>query len=315
MNEKLEFPEWDYDCEDYNKKSTIKVNQFNGQNTKWLNMYEKKFGTMTGILSRSISRFSSKKVNLEKRTKRFGRINNSYLANELANIHSGRDPSQKIYDRRVNAQRELYKNGIVLGLLLDQSGSTRFDVNDDLTRIDLIKSSALSIGQSISKIGDSFFVYFYHTHRRSNPTIMEEILREDEVWSENIEKKIAALEETSDTEYFNNKDGVAIRFMNEKLLTSPFQNKYLFILTDGTPNCDNDYYQDEYAFEDTKKALEEGKEKEIKNIYLTINPKSEAKEFMEFIRSQIRFGKVYTKMEDIVCGLTEVYEMIKEKRI
>jgi nitric oxide reductase activation protein len=276
--------------------------------------YEKYFGGMSLVLANSLGRFEVREKEVERRTRRGGKINSRYVQNELINLHAGRDLEQRIYDRRRNKHQEEMRANMDIGLLLDQSGSTRFDVDDAYTRIDLIKYSGITIGRSLRGLDDSFFIYAFHTHRSADPTIMEELKRPDEQWNSHVERRIVALRETSTTEYFNNKDGAAIRFSNESLLAMPHQKKYLFLVTDGNPNCDYCYYQDELAFEDTKKAMEEGRRKGIRYIYLTINPEASADKFMGRIHDVTSFSKRYTRMRDVVEGLTVAYEAIKARR-
>lgn len=308
------FDEWDCESRSYGKKQTVRVNEFREEDEEAILKYEKYFGGMSLILANSLGRFEVRQKEMEHRTRRGGKINSRYVANELVNLHAGRDLEQRIYDRKRNRHQEEMRANMDIGLLLDQSGSTRFDVDDAYTRIDLIKYSAITIGRSLRGLDDSFFIYAFHSHSSADPTIMEELKRPDERWDHHIERRIAALQHTASTAYFNNKDGAAIRFTNESLLAMPHQKKYLFLVTDGNPNCDYCYYQDEVAFEDTKKAMEEGRRKGIRYIYLTINPEAKADAFMGRIHDVTSFSKRYTRMRDVVEGLTVAYEAIKAGR-
>ncbi|MBW3015790.1 hypothetical protein KY330_05175 [Candidatus Woesearchaeota archaeon] len=306
------YKEWDCEERAYTREATVEVNDFDERDCGELEKYLKSYGTMSEILSNSLGRFRVKKKEIERHTKKRGRINQRYVKDELVRLHSGQDLTQKVYDRRINQRRQLLKLNMSLGIILDQSGSTRFSVDGEHRRIDLIKYATLTIGRSLRNIDEPFFVYSFHSYRDADPTIMERLKTTAEPWDRRIEERISALEHTACTEYFNNKDGAAIRFANEELLKMP-EPRYLFIVTDGFPNCDYAYYQDDIAYHDTMKAMEEGKELGIRYVYLTINPQRCA-DFMKLINPVTMFSKRYTRMQDIIEGLTLVYEKIKERK-
>lgn len=60
----------------------------------------------------------------------------------------------------------------------------------------------------------------------------------------------------------NNRDGMALRILGEKLLTSPKRTKLLISISDGQPKATPDYTGD-YAIEDMKKTLKEYRRKGI----------------------------------------------------
>jgi nitric oxide reductase activation protein len=306
------FKEWDFKTRSYSQEATVEVKKFNQQNWDGLKRFELQFGNLASILERSLESFQIKAKSMERRTKRFGTINQNYLIDEFTRANSGQELTQRIYDRRRNINRDISRKRMSLGVLLDQSGSTRFMVDNNNRRIDLIKYATLTIGKSLATIREKFFLCGYHSHSSSNPTVMEELKSEQEDWSNNIEQRIAAIEETSRTEYYNNKDGAAIRYANDRLLQMSDENKFLFLVTDGFPNCDHTYYQGNYAFTDTFKAMEEGFKKGIQYVYLTINP-DDCSGFLRMINPLTSFSKQYKDMNKIVEGLTLIYEKMKKK--
>lgn len=311
----FEYPEWDYNDRAYSRQSSVKVREFTDRDPRALQRFEENFGNMSWILARSLGRFRARRKVLERRTNHGGKLNTRYVQDELLRLHAGKDLTQKVYDRRVNPKRQKLKTGMSTGLLLDQSGSTRYDTPDDYRRIDLIKYAALTLGRGISNFDEDFFAYAFHTHRSADPTILEELKSETEEWNTGIEERIAALEHTAGTDYFDNKDGAAIRFANERILQSPFRQKYLFLVTDGNPHTDHEYYKGDYAFEDTAKAMEEGKRDGVNYIYLTINPDSDADYFLSKINHTTQFCKRFSRMKDVVEGLTVVYEQLRQGRL
>jgi len=307
------YPEWNCDTNRYDRESTVNVKQFTNTNPSELNKFEDKFENLAFILARSLGILRSDKKIFERRTRKSGRINPLYIKDELIQLYSGRDLTERIYDRRTNPLREKYKSSMSLGILLDQSGSTRHpaDQDSEYRRIDLIKYATLTIGKSLVNIDDNFFIYSFHTNKSADPTIIEVIKEDNEVYNRTIEQRIAAIEHTGETPDYNNKDGAAIRYVNEKLLQNQYKTKYLFLVTDGNPNCDYTYYQNNTAFQDTLKAMQEGNSKGIQYVYLTINPENNSENFMRIIADTTQYSKRFTKMKDIIEGLTLAYESIK----
>lgn len=310
---KIIFPEWDAEERRYNNKAEVIVRNPNNTDADALSRFEESFGRMSKLLAYDLGRYKSKKKMIERRTKKQGKLNPRYVADELKKAHLGQELTQKVYDRRiVKSMDEEDFDGKIVGLLLDQSGSTRFTTSEGHRRIDLIKYSALTLGRALNAVGEKFYMYSFHSSRNVYPTYMETLKGIGENWTESLEGRIAALEHTADTEEFNNVDGSAIRYINQTMQMYGKAEKVVFLLTDGNPHTDNEYYQNNFAYEDTMKAMEEGKALGIKYIYLTINPDSSADQFLGKIDHTTIFCKRYTKMSEVVEGLTRVYEKFFE---
>ena len=312
MNQ-LKFKEWDYNTREYSRTATVKTNKPEEKSARKLQRFEKYFSLIPKVFARSLQGQKSVLKSIERRTKRIGRINLGYVQNELIRAHAGQDLTQKIYDKRNNQARLKYKNQFAIGMLLDMSGSTRFEVDNNFTRIDLIKYSTIAIGRVLNTLDEKLSVWGYHSHESSNPTIMEKLKTQDEKWDQTIEEKIAAIEHSAETKYYNNKDGAAIRYANQALLDQNNKHKYMILVTDGFPNCDDAYYQGQIAFQDTAKAMEEGFKDGIRYIYLTINP-DDTNEFLSTIHSFCDFSKQFKNQKELIEGLPLAYEKILKQK-
>ncbi len=305
-----QFKEWDYREKDYNKKSTVEINIPNRINYSELQRFEKDFGIIPKVLEYSLQKYKPQRKLFERRTKKMGRLNPDYAIDELIRAHNGQEFTQKIYDTHNNTTIQEREITSTFGVLLDMSGSTRFEVDKSYRRIDLIKFSSLALGRILSTIDEPFFIYGFHTSSRADPTIMEEYKNLSGIWDVNTESRIAAIDHTAETSFYNNKDGAAIRFANKIMKSDTHRNRNIILVTDGFPNCDDTYYRGATAYYDTAKAMEEGIQEGIKYIYLTINPDN-TEEFMGIINPFTAYSKQFKSMRDVVEGLPLAYEKIK----
>ena len=311
----FKYLEWNYGNREYESFATIETKSFENEDYQELKRLEDIFKSSPNILSRSIAEQGCylRRNLLEKRTKRYGRISSIYAANELRRAISGESLTQRIYDRRVSRRVKEKEEGLVIGVLLDQSGSTSRDVGRDLNRLDVIKYAAIILGDTLNSTADNFFIYSFHTHRSSNPTIVNELKTESEVWTSKIKSRIASLRPTHDSDYPNNKDGAMIRHANGKITEMPHKRKCLFIISDGSPNCDKTYYRRKFAYEDTSMAFQEGLKQNIEYYYM--RTVSDTNEFMDYVKKYTTYSKLFEDDENPVEGITLAYEHLLKSNI
>ncbi|MFO7710272.1 MAG: hypothetical protein R6V53_00750 [Candidatus Woesearchaeota archaeon] len=313
MTSHFRFPEWNHETRSYGESDEVIVNEVKPGNRSCIEIFERDYGALCGILSRRMQQHVPRSTILERRVQQ-GHMNQRYVLPEVIKGYGGEIPSQRVFDKRRRVAMKSADSSAI-GLLLDQSGSTRFLVSENYSRIDLIKDATFMLGRAIRQFNDSFFVFSYHSSEDVNPTFAEGLKFEHEPWSSQVEERIASIDHTAGTYNYNNKDGAAIRFANERLLNTSCEHMHLFLLTDGAPNCDDTYYEDRFAYEDTRQALAEGKAQGINNIYLTINPEYDAQEFISHVFEETVLCKRYTNLSDIYEDMVDIYEMIREERI
>ena len=119
-----QFQEWDYRSKEYNRKSTIEVNTPKRTNYSEVQRFEKDFGIIPTVLKYSLQGYKAPQKFLEKKTKRFGRMNPNYAIDEIIRTHNGQELTQRIYDARVNSTIIERECNSIFGVLLDMSGST-----------------------------------------------------------------------------------------------------------------------------------------------------------------------------------------------
>jgi nitric oxide reductase activation protein len=316
----ITYPEWNIQNGGYTEEATIEERIFSHENKSELNRFEKEYGNISNRLVRDITDMKVSPKSMERKTKKRGRVMQRYVQDELVRAHQGANLTQKIYDRKISLYlQEKRDTPIDIGIILDQSGSTRFGVGGGYRRIDLIKYAALTIGRVLSSWGDDFFLWSFHSHKDENPTFVEKLKQSGDVWTESVEARVAAIEETSSTNEYNNKDGVITRHANKTLLgmarDSKLRKKLLYIVSDGVPNCDYCRYQEEYALEDSRRSLQEGQENGINYIYLSISEDRRTPKYISQIQPHCLFARNFVKMSDLVTGLAEVYERLRQGRL
>ncbi|MBI4595297.1 MAG: VWA domain-containing protein, partial [Candidatus Tectomicrobia bacterium] len=219
----------------------------------------------------------------------------------IVDKHSGRTPSEKVYQMRKKAERE-----VSTLFLLDLSASTdewvdkeayrealqRFDWEDYHNRrmtnlrdpktytpgsekifegkkiIDVEKEALVVMAEALEPIGDDYGIYGFSGYGRDNVEFF--MIRDfDENYSELCKGRIGGIKPFRSTRM-----GPAIRHAVYKLSKRDARLKVMIILSDGYPQ-DYDYGKDrtnkEYGINDTKIAMREARDKGIHTFCITVD--------------------------------------------
>jgi len=162
-------------------------------------------------------------------------------------------------------------------ILADISLSTEAGITQKVRVIDMIKDGLMVFSQALEKLQDKFAIYAFSSNKNTN--VRFHIIKNfKEKYSDLIRGRIDAIKPGYYTRL-----GAAIRESTKILDRQQSQNKLLLIISDGKPN-DIDKYDGRYGIEDTKKAIEEVKQKGITPFCITID--IEAKDYLSYL-----FGK------------------------
>ncbi len=170
-------------------------------------------------------------------------------------------------------------------ILADISLSTEAGITQEIRVIDMIKDGLMVFSQALEKLEDKFAIYAFSSNKNTN--VKFHIIKNfKEKYSNLIRGRIEAIKPGYYTRL-----GAAIRESTKILNKQQNQNKLLLIISDGKPN-DIDRCDGRYGIEDTKKAIEEVKQKGIIPFCITID--IEAKDYLSYL-----FGKNgYTVVRD-----------------
>jgi len=169
------------------------------------------------------------------------------------------DPSDRLYTRRDKRDRQ-----VAVAFLVDMSGSTSRQLGSENRRvIDVEKEGLILLSEALDAIGDQYALYGYSGQGRYQVDFL--ILKDfEDTQRVRIGQRIEAV-----TPLQQNRDGAALRHTTYKLLSCPARHRLLILLSDGKPLDEG--YEEEYALEDTKMALQEARQQGITPFCLTID--------------------------------------------
>ncbi|RMH05103.1 MAG: hypothetical protein D6704_10030 [Nitrospirae bacterium] len=172
---------------------------------------------------------------------------------------AGIEPTDRLYIRRDKRERR-----VAVALLIDLSGSTGRQIESGAGRvIDVEQEGLVLLAEALEAIGDHYALYGFSGQGRDDVRFI--VLKDfAEPWRLQGMQRIAAISPQQ-----QNRDGAAIRHATYKLLCCEARHRVLLVLSDGKPLDDG--YLDEYALEDTKRALSEARQAGVVPFCLTID--------------------------------------------
>jgi Mg-chelatase subunit ChlD len=181
------------------------------------------------------------------------------LIRRAADRAAGADTSDRVYIRREKRERS-----VAVAFLVDMSGSTSRQLETGSRRvIDVEKEGLVLLREALEAVGDQYALYGYSGRGRTQVDFV--VMKEFDERDRNLPaRRIGAV-----TPLHQNRDGAAIRHATAKLLARDARIKLLILLSDGRPLDDG--YADEYALEDTKRALHEARMAGVDPFCITVD--------------------------------------------
>ena len=168
-------------------------------------------------------------------------------------------PSDRLYIKRIKQLRD-----VAVLLLVDLSRSTANTIlNSQVTVMDIEKEAIVLFCEGLDVVGDAFAIAGFSGTGRLGVDYLR-IKEFDEEMDDAIKSRINAMAPRRSTRM-----GAAIRHATSQMEGISSKIRLLIILSDGFPN-DVDYKQN-YAVEDTRKAIFEARSKNIYTHAITIN--------------------------------------------
>ena len=172
---------------------------------------------------------------------------------------AGRIPSDRLYIKHIKQTRD-----VAVLLLVDLSRSTANTVFDShATVLDVEKEAIVLFCEALGVVGDAFAIAGFSGTGRLGVDYFR-IKDLDENMDDTVKRRINAMAPQRSTRM-----GSAIRHATRHLKEISSKVRLLIILSDGFPN-DVDYKQN-YATEDTRKAIFEARSKNIYTHAITVN--------------------------------------------
>jgi len=181
------------------------------------------------------------------------------LIRRVADHKAGVESSDRIYIRREKRERN-----VAVAFLVDLSGSTSRQLETGSRRvIDVEKEGLVLLCEALEAVGDQYALYGYSGRGRAQVDFV--VMKEFDERDRNLPaRRIGAV-----MPLHQNRDGAAIRHATHKLLARDARIKLLVLLSDGKPLDDG--YADEYALEDTKRALREARMAGVDPFCITVD--------------------------------------------
>jgi nitric oxide reductase NorD protein len=187
-------------------------------------------------------------------------------------------------------------------ILADVSLSTEGGITQEVRIIDVIRDGLMVFSEALEKLQDKFAIYSFSSLQ--NKKVYFNIIKN---FQDNYSDLIRGRIESMRPQYYT-RLGAAIRESAKILEKQQSANKLLLIISDGKPN-DEDRYDGRYGIEDTKKAIEEVKQKGIVPFCLTVD--LDAKEYLGYLFGRngyavVRDGQKLPKLlPEIYINLTK----------
>lgn len=207
---------------------------------------------------------------------------------------AGAESSDRLYIRREKRERD-----VAVAFLVDLSGSTSRQLETGSRRvIDVEKESLVLLCEALEAVGDQYALYGYSGRGRTQVdfVVMKEFDEHDRTLPA---RRIGAV-----TPLHQNRDGAAIRHATAKLLAREARIKLLVLLSDGKPLDDG--YADEYALEDTKRALREARMAGVDPFCITVDRNAD-----DYLKRM--YGDVNFLVIDRIAALPERLPRVYQK--
>lgn len=188
---------------------------------------------------------------------------------------------------------------LAVSILIDVSLSTDAWVQDRRI-IDIEKEALLVLAHGLARCGDDYSIQSFTSHRRHRVWV-KTIKSFDEGMSETTERRINALKPGHYTRM-----GAAIRHTAAELGKRTNRHRLLLVLSDGKPS-DSDYYEGHYAIEDTRRAIMDARQQEMKVFGITID--RDAQQYITHLFGRGGYAMVQ-KPEHLSLALPRIYQQI-----
>jgi hypothetical protein len=257
------YDEWDMMLDDY-KKDWCKVREMDMPATTPV-FYHKTIEDNYGIVSllrRHFGLLRPDRIKRYFREERGDDIDFDALIEAVVERHAGIMPSDRVYIRREKNLRD-----VSVAFLVDMSYSTGDELSSGKRIIDVEREGLVLMAEALESIGDRWAVYGFSTHYRDKVDFF--VVRDfDEHFGREVKARFESIRPIAQTRL-----GAAIRHANGILARQSSRIRLLILLSDGRP-YDIDYGDADYAVEDTRRALWEGRKKGVNSFCITVDKKS-----------------------------------------
>lgn len=216
------------------------------------------------------------------------------VVRHAAECRAGLEGSERVYSRREKRERD-----VAVAFLVDVSGSTSRQLEGGRRVIDVEKESLVLLCEALEAVGDQYGLFAYSGQGRSSVDFLT-IKDFDDRLGAATAHRLGGLGPRR-----QNRDGAAIRHASAKLMAREAKTRILILLSDGRPLDDG--YKDDYALEDTRKALREARHHHIDPFCVTIDREADA--YLRRMYGDVQFA-VIDRTESLPTKLPMIYRRL-----
>ncbi|HEX5645450.1 MAG TPA: VWA domain-containing protein, partial [Nitrospira sp.] len=216
------------------------------------------------------------------------------VVRRAAECRAGLEGSERLYVRREKRERD-----VAVAFLVDISGSTSRQLEGGRRVIDVEKESLVLLCEALEAVGDQYGLFAYSGQGRGSVDFLT-IKDFDDRLGAATAHRLGGLAPRR-----QNRDGAAIRHASAKLMAREAKTRMLILLSDGRPLDDG--YKDDYALEDTKKALREARQQYIHPFCVTIDREADA--YVHRMYGDVQFA-VLDRAESLPAKLPRIYQRL-----
>ena len=187
-------------------------------------------------------------------------------------------------------------------LLLDASRSTEAWVGSSRA-IDVAKQSMAVLAQVFLAASDNFALYSFSSDSRLRVRC-DRIKEFGDAYDERVQRNILEVKPSNYTRM-----GAAVRHTGKKLLQCQSRQKLLIVMSDGRPHDPTDRYEGKYALEDTRKALNEMRSRNVQCFGLTID--QQGSNYLRYLFGPGHYA-VYSHLQSLPEILPRLYVRITD---
>jgi hypothetical protein len=290
------YDEWDRGLDDY-KKEWCRVREMDMPETS-SGFYDKIIADNYGIVSLLRRHFGLLRPD---RIKRFFReergddIDYDALVESVVERHAGVTPSDRIYIRREKNLRD-----VSVAFLVDMSYSTGDELPSGKRIIDVEREGLILMAEALESIGDAWAVYGFSTSYKEKVDFF--VVRDfDMPFNENVKMRFENIRPLAQTRL-----GAAIRHATRLLQRQTSRIRLLVLMSDGRP-YDIDYGDADYAVEDTRRSLWEGRQRGINSFCITVDKKS--REYLPYMYGEANYTLI-DNLEALPVMLPLIYKRL-----
>ncbi len=290
------YDEWDLKLDDY-RKDWCRVREMDMPGTSpvfYHRTIRENYG-LVSLLRRHFGLLRPDRIKRYFREERGDDIDFDAVIEAVVERHAGITPSDRVYIRREKNLRD-----VSVAFLVDMSYSTGDVLPSGKRIIDVEREGLVLMAEALESIGDRWAVYGFSTHYRDKVDFF--IVRDfDEPLGREVKMRFESIRPLAQTRL-----GAAIRHANSLLSRQGSRIRLLILLSDGRP-YDIDYGDSDYAVEDTRRALWEGRRNGVNSFCITVDKRS--RDYLPYMYGEANYTLI-DNVETLPARLPLIYKRL-----